>query len=93
MHHPGSHSGHSLTSASRKGQGSSASVAVQGTLNFITIPTWTAVLAGSPTTETDPFSSERKKGLLAMRGLRESREGEKRQPFLCFFKQSVCVLH
>lgn len=92
MHHPGSHSGHSLTSASRKGQGSSASVAVQGTLNFITIPNWTAVLAGSPATETDLFSSELKKGLLAVRGLREGRKGEKRQPFLCFFKQTVCCI-
>lgn len=91
MHHPGSHSGHTLTSASRKGQGSSASVAVQGTLNFITIPNWTAVLAGSPTTETDPFSSELKKGLLAMTGLREGRKGGKRRPFLYFFKQSVFV--
>lgn len=84
MHHPGSHSGHPLTSASRKGQGSSASVAVQGTLNFITIPNWTAVLAGSPTTETDPFSSELKKGLLAVRGLRKGRKGEKKEAISLF---------
>jgi hypothetical protein len=61
-------------------------VAVQGTRIFITVPNWTAVLAGSPATEIDPYSSELRKGLRKMRILSEGRKGEKDSHFFASLK-------